>query len=422
MKKLLMLAVFSVLIVSVSFASIFAQSQYEIPSWVKGVANFWVEGNISDSEFGEGLSFLIDNEIIKVPLIQELQNEITQLKAENSEIRSKLNLSKSIPIPTPEPTPQQESQISVQTDDSNYDEGDIVVVSGNVYPILGSTPVTLQLFIEGSLVDIVQITVAQDGTFSHTIIAEGSLWKKIGDYLVRVSYGGGNIAETEFSFTPKTDIPETTAIFEVDTESHGTFDVEYTIKGGTIKDMLLYYNIFAIIIEIESTDEGTITLDLPRELIRAEKQDGKDDTFIILINGIEVAYQESVVHSDSRVLTINFEEGDAIIQIIGNFLIGNELDSTITVKTDREQAYRNGDVVKITGELMNVNDPNKVSVMVYNYNGYFIEAPRVVTNLDSFFTSIVVGGSMYEQFGQNSIKVFYDGELKAETHFWYNPN
>jgi len=215
----------------------------------------------------------------------------------------------------------QESLINVQTDDNNYDQGDIVVISGNVTTIIGETPITLQLFVEGNLVAIAQITVAQDGSYSHTIIAEGPLWKKIGDYVVRVSYGEGNIAETEFKFTPKSESIETTTIFEVNAGSNGTFDVEYTIKGGIIKDIIVDSEIFAIIVRIESTDEGTISLDLPREFIGAEKQDGKDDTFIILIDGIEVAYQESVVQSDSRVITINFEEGDSDIEIIGTYVV-----------------------------------------------------------------------------------------------------
>ena len=63
------------------------------------------------------------------------------------------------------------------------------------------------------------------------------------------------------------------------------------------------------------------TLDLPREFIGAEKQDGKDDTFIILIDGIEVAYQETVVNSDSRVITISFEQGDSDIEIIGTYVV-----------------------------------------------------------------------------------------------------
>jgi predicted secreted protein with PEFG-CTERM motif len=215
----------------------------------------------------------------------------------------------------------QESLISVQTDDNNYDEGDTIVISGKVSTIVGSTPVTLQLFSEGNLVDIAQIIVAQDGSYSHTVIAEGPLWKKEGNYTVRVSYGEGNIAESEFAYSPKTTSVATTTNFEVDAGSYGTFDVKYTIKGGTIKNMVVDSDIFALIVQIDAIDDGTITLELPREFIGAEKQDGKDDTFIILIDGIEVAYQESVVHSESRVITINFEQNDSDIEIIGTYVV-----------------------------------------------------------------------------------------------------
>lgn len=211
--------------------------------------------------------------------------------------------------------------ISVQTDDNHYDEGDTVVISGQVNTVIFGTPATLQLFSEGNLVDIAQITIAEDGSYSHTVIAEGPLWKKAGDYVIRVSYGEGNIAESNFSYSPKSTGKETTTNFEVDAGSSGTFDVEYTIKGATIKDIIVDSDIFALIVQIESTDEGTITLELPREFIGAEKQDGKDDTFIILIDGIEVSYLESVVHSESRVITINFEEGDSDIEIIGTYVI-----------------------------------------------------------------------------------------------------
>jgi len=217
----------------------------------------------------------------------------------------------------------QEPLLSVQTDDNSYDEGDTIVISGKVNPVLNDVDVVLQLFREGSLIEIAQKTVAQDGTYTHTILAEGPLWKKAGTILVRASYevAGGTIAETEFSYTPKSEVIVTTTNFEVDAGSYGTFDVDYTIKGATVKNMVVDSDIFAIIVQIDSIDEGTITLDLPREFIGAEKQDGKDDTFIILIDGIEVAYQESVVHSESRVITINFEEGDSDIEIIGTYVI-----------------------------------------------------------------------------------------------------
>ncbi len=67
----------------------------EIPAWVKGVANFWVEGNINDSEFGESLSFLIEQGIIKVemPTIDnpELQNKISQLESKNTILQNEVS-------------------------------------------------------------------------------------------------------------------------------------------------------------------------------------------------------------------------------------------------------------------------------------------------------------------------------------------
>ena len=215
----------------------------------------------------------------------------------------------------------QESLISVQTDDKIYDEGDTIVISGNVTTIVGDTPATLQLFSDGNLIDIAQIIIAQDGSYSHTVIAEGPLWKTQGDYTVRVSYGEGNIAESEFNYSPKSATIEKTTNFEVDAGNHGTFDVEYTIKGATIKDIEVNSDIFGLTVLIESTDEGVITLELPREFIGAEKQDGKDDTFIILIDGIEVEYTEQVLHSESRIITIDFEPNDSKIEVIGTYVV-----------------------------------------------------------------------------------------------------
>lgn len=55
------------LILPLLLVPIYAQeTSTEIPSWVKGVANFWVEGNMDDNEFGEAITFLIEQEIIEI--------------------------------------------------------------------------------------------------------------------------------------------------------------------------------------------------------------------------------------------------------------------------------------------------------------------------------------------------------------------
>ena len=121
--------------------------------------------------------------------------------------------------------------ITVETDNPTYDEGDSIIISGNIDTIIGDTPVTLQLFKDGNMIEIAQIIVSKDGNYSYSVIAEGSLWQNSGEYVVKVTYGEGNIAETAFSYTPTSEILTTSDIFEVDAGSSGTFDLPYTIKG-----------------------------------------------------------------------------------------------------------------------------------------------------------------------------------------------
>ena len=219
-----------------------------------------------------------------------------------------------------------DSLISVQTDDTDYDEGDTIVISGEIQTIIGQTPITMQLFKDGNMVEIAQITVSQDGNYSYTILAEGNLWQSQGDYVVKVTYGEGNIAETSFLYTPKSQVLTTTDIFEVDAGSSGTFDLSYTIRGGTLSNISIDENIFGLVIEINAPDKGKIVLDLPRKYIDAEKQNGKDEVFIILMekqNGdvVETTYKEETSHSEIRTITIDFEEGDSKIQVIGTYVI-----------------------------------------------------------------------------------------------------
>jgi len=79
------------LIISITLASsVDAQGKYSIPVWVKGIAGFWAEDKITDSDFGEGLSFLISEKIIEVPEMKSMEQEIAQLKTENKNLKGEL--------------------------------------------------------------------------------------------------------------------------------------------------------------------------------------------------------------------------------------------------------------------------------------------------------------------------------------------
>ena len=209
--------------------------------------------------------------------------------------------------------------ISVQTDDDAYYEGDVIVISGKVNAVIGSTPVMLQIFTgNGDLVNIAQINVAEDDTFSYSTLAKGPLWQKQGEYSVKASYGQNGISESKFNYIPNSELNPTN--FKVDTGNE-TFDVRYIIKGGTVKNITTDSDNLTLKVQINSTNNGEILLELPREFIGAERQDGNDEIFIILIDGIQVPYNESLTNSESRTIEIEFNQNDSNIEIIGTYII-----------------------------------------------------------------------------------------------------
>ena len=213
------------------------------------------------------------------------------------------------------------SLISVETNDSNYSEGDTILISGEIITIIGDTEITMQLFQEGNLIEIAQIKVSQDGNYSHRVIAEGPIWKNQGTYMVKVTYGEGNVAESVFEYTPESKIIEITKEFEVDAGNTGTFDIKYTISGGTVENIEVESENLGLVVKINSSNDGIIILELPRESIDAEKQNGGDEEFIILINEVQTTYEEMQSDSTVRIIGINFEKGDSEIQIIGTHVI-----------------------------------------------------------------------------------------------------
>ena len=139
--------------------------------------------------------------------------------------------------------------------------------------------------------------------------------------MVKVTYGEGNVAETLFDYTPESEISETTKDFPVDAGDSGTFDVKYTIRGGIVESIQIEPENLGLLVKINSLDDGKIILELPREFIDAEKQNGNDEKFIILINNVQTTYDQIRSESTVRTVGINFEKGNSEIQIIGTYVI-----------------------------------------------------------------------------------------------------
>jgi predicted secreted protein with PEFG-CTERM motif len=227
----------------------------------------------------------------------------------------------SIPILAQTQSPATAASITTSTDKSSYTLGDTIVISGQVRSIVPGNQLTIEILDpNNSLVKVAQIDVSQDGKYTNSISAVGKLWKSNGVYTVKVLYATNVSQQTSFTFQSTPTI--TSNVFQLkDPNSQQTFNVNYTISGGTMKTMTIDAQSLSVIASVNSTSDGTITLQLPRALIDAKTNSGQDDAFIILIDGAEVKPQSESADNTFRNITVQFLKGDQDIEIIGTQII-----------------------------------------------------------------------------------------------------
>ena len=218
-------------------------------------------------------------------------------------------------------------QISLSTSNDIYYNGDYVVVFGSVNTIFENMPITIQIYHESNLVDVAQVTVAQDGTFVKSFNAVGQQWKEEGTYTIRAQYTSTQIAETTFEFFSQM-IDKSSAVFPVNIPNSGTFGVGYTIRGGEVEGIGMNQERYSLLVETTMSGNGNLVLKLPKESFDA-KSDGKDITFIILISKennepedfVQIEYEEVATSSDYRTIRIPLEEGDKWVEVVGTYVI-----------------------------------------------------------------------------------------------------
>jgi len=80
--------------------------------------------------------------------------------------------------------------------------------------------------------------------------------------------------------------------------------IGYEITGGKLLGIMPDVDANSLIIRIEATDDGSITLTIPRSVLDATIN-GEDDDFFVLVDGEEVDFDETITSTD-RTLTIEF--------------------------------------------------------------------------------------------------------------------
>ncbi|MFB5634200.1 MAG: PEFG-CTERM sorting domain-containing protein [Candidatus Nitrosomaritimum aestuariumsis] len=152
-------------------------------------------------------------------------------------------------------------------------------------------------------------------TFSHTFEEAGTF-----PYFCMVHPWMEGIVNVGTAEVTTTSTPQPELISEKPAEeSQVSVSLDHEISGGQVTSMTADGSQNSVIIEVDSTDDGQITVTLPRDVVDATIGD-EDDEFFVLVDNEEVAFEETKTSTD-RTLTIEVPAGTETIEIIGTFAI-----------------------------------------------------------------------------------------------------
>lgn len=92
------------------------------------------------------------------------------------------------------------------------------------------------------------------------------------------------------------------------------YHIPYKISGANIKNITLDCNSYNLLIQLQQSDNGNLEINIPRKMLETEID--SSNTFLIIVNGFEVDFEEIYSDEDSKTLKIGFPDGTETIEII----------------------------------------------------------------------------------------------------------
>jgi len=225
-----------------------------------------------------------------------------------------------------------ETVITINTDKSVYDHTDTVTITGTVFPVdENPIDVTIMLINQlNSIVEVAQLGVNSDGSWSGQIHLNpaNSLMSEDGVYEIRAQYGSTKIT-TSIELTNAVETSEEVETGTAVTAVTGTTvtgpsgesfyklsvgQIEYDMTcNATSPGFFANADDDSIVIYLNPTDDGIITITLHEELIKPFE----DGTFVVIVDNQEMQDFTQI----GNTLTIPCMAGTEKIEIHGSWAI-----------------------------------------------------------------------------------------------------
>lgn len=99
------------------------------------------------------------------------------------------------------------------------------------------------------------------------------------------------------------------------------YPIKYQIIGGKLAGISAERDNMTLIVNVSSTSNGKLTIELPRNVIDSQKRGNLDDNFAVFEDGQYVVGNEIRTNAQARTLMIGFDNGTSVIEITGTRIL-----------------------------------------------------------------------------------------------------
>ena len=100
-----------------------------------------------------------------------------------------------------------------------------------------------------------------------------------------------------------------------------SYPVKYNITGGKLSNMTAMKENSTLAIELVTNNDGTLTLELPRNIMDSKNPQNEDEDYIVFADGVQIGADQITTNDQVRTLSIDFDKGVEEIEIAGTRIV-----------------------------------------------------------------------------------------------------
>jgi hypothetical protein len=100
-----------------------------------------------------------------------------------------------------------------------------------------------------------------------------------------------------------------------------TYAIKYHIVGGKLTGISAEKDNITLFLNVSSTSNGKLSIELPRNIIDSKKKGNVDDNYAVFVDGQYAAADEIRTTAQARTLMVGFDNGTSVIEITGTQLL-----------------------------------------------------------------------------------------------------